>query len=60
MRYLRSLFWSLYTITTIGYGSVPMLTIPERVFAMIVMAIGCIVCDAGLTAKISLYSLFIQ
>jgi CRP-like cAMP-binding protein len=53
MRYLRSFFWSLYTITTIGYGSVPMLTIPERVFAMIVMAIGCVVCDAGLTAILS-------
>ena len=53
MRYLRSFFWSLYTITTIGYGSVPMLTIPERVFAMIVMAIGCVVCDAGLTAVLS-------
>jgi hypothetical protein len=30
-----------------------MLTIPERVFAMIVMAIGCVVCDAGLTAILS-------
>ena len=52
-RYLRSFFWSLYTITTIGYGSVPIVTIPERVFAMMVMAVGAVICDAGLTAVLS-------
>ena len=34
-RYLRSFYWSLYTITTIGFGSVPVVTIPERVLAMV-------------------------
>jgi CRP-like cAMP-binding protein len=52
-RYLRSFFWSLYTITTTGYGSVPIVTIPERVFAMMVMAVGAVICDAGLTAVLS-------
>jgi hypothetical protein len=43
----------MYTITTIGYGSVPVVTIPERVFAMMTMAIGAVICDAGLTAVLA-------
>lgn len=52
-RYLRSFYWAMYTITTIGYGSVPVVTIPERVFAMITMAVGAVICDAGLTAVLA-------
>ncbi|KAL7466716.1 hypothetical protein ACHAXS_007001 [Conticribra weissflogii] len=53
MRYLRSFYWALYTMTTIGYGSVPVMSIPERVFAMIAMAVGAVICDAGLTAVLA-------
>lgn len=52
-RYLRSFYWAMYTITTIGYGSVPVVTIPERIFAMITMAVGAVICDAGLTAVLA-------
>ena len=52
-RYLRSFYWSLYTITTIGYGSVPVVSIRERVFAMLTMAVGAVICDAGLTAVLA-------
>ena len=52
-RYLRSFFWAMYTITTIGYGSVPVVTISERVFAMMTMAVGAVICDAGLTAVLA-------
>ena len=52
-RYLRSFYWSLYTITTIGYGSVPLVTIHERVLAMVAMAVGAVICDAGLTAVLA-------
>jgi len=52
-RYLRSFFWSLYTITTIGYGSVRIVTIRERVLAMVAMAVGAVICDAGLTAVLA-------
>lgn len=52
-RYLRSFYWAMYTITTIGYGSVPVVTIPERVFAMMTMAVGAVICDAGLTAVLA-------
>lgn len=48
--YFRSFYWSLYTVTTIGYGSIPVITNVERVFAMIVMASGAVICDAGITA----------
>ena len=52
-RYLRSFYWSLYTITTIGYGSVPIVSIHERVLAMVAMAVGAVICDAGLTAVLA-------
>jgi len=52
-RYLRSFYWSLYTITTIGYGSVPIISIQERVLAMVAMAVGAVICDAGLTAVLA-------
>lgn len=52
-RYLRSFYWSLYTITTIGYGSVPVIQIHERLFAMFAMAVGAVICDAGLTAVLA-------
>ena len=52
-RYLRSFFWAMYTITTIGYGSVPVVTILERVFAMMTMTLGAVICDAGLTAVLA-------
>mmetsp|Transcript_26507 Transcript_26507/g.43460 ORF Transcript_26507/g.43460 Transcript_26507/m.43460 type:complete len:724 (-) Transcript_26507:102-2273(-) len=52
-RYLRSFYWSMYTITTIGYGSVPIVTIHERVLAMVAMAMGAVICDAGLTAVLA-------
>lgn len=50
LRYLRSFYWALYTVTTIGFGSVPVKSISERIFAMIAMAIGAVICDAGITA----------
>lgn len=37
-------------VTTIGYGSIPVVTNTERVFAMVVMIIGAVICDAGITA----------
>jgi CRP-like cAMP-binding protein len=52
-RYLRSFYWSLYTITTIGYGSVSVISIQERLFSMFCMAVGAVICDAGLTAVLA-------
>ncbi|GMH59726.1 hypothetical protein TrST_g1578 [Triparma strigata] len=53
LQYLRSFYWALYTISTVGYGSVPCNTIVERLFAMIVMAVGAVICDAGITAVLT-------
>ena len=40
----------IFLVTTIGYGAVPVVTNLERIFSMFVMAIGAIICDAGITA----------
>ena len=53
LSYIRSFYWALYTLSTVGYGSVPCNTIPERLFAMVVMAIGAVICDAGITAVLT-------
>jgi len=52
-RYLRSFFWALYTTSTIGYGSVSVVSIGERLFAMVAMVVGAVVCDAGITAVLT-------
>lgn len=52
-RYLRSFYWALYTTSTIGYGSVGVISIAERLFAMIAMVVGAVVCDAGITAVLT-------
>jgi len=52
-RYLRSLYWAIYTVTTVGYGSVPVKTNWERIFAMFAMVVGAVICDAGITAVLS-------
>lgn len=38
------------SVTTIGYGSIPVITNLERIFAMFVMTVGAVICDAGITA----------
>jgi hypothetical protein len=40
-------------VTTIGYGSVPVITNTERIFAMVVMMVGAVICDAGITAVLT-------
>ena len=52
-RYLRSFYWALYTTSTIGYGSVGVISIAERLFAMMAMVVGAVVCDAGITAVLT-------
>lgn len=51
--YLRGYLWSMYTIITVGYGSIELSTNVERAFAVCVMIMGAILCDAGMTAVLS-------
>lgn len=39
-RYIRSLYWSVTTLTTIGYGDITPRTNPQTVYTMFVMIIG--------------------
>jgi len=48
--YIRALMWSGYTVTTIGYGNVVVVTKFERVYSIIVMIIGTMLCDHGIAA----------
>ncbi|KRW98530.1 Cyclic nucleotide-binding protein [Pseudocohnilembus persalinus] len=38
--YVISLIWSLQTLTTVGFGNVPAITVGEKIFAIIWMGIG--------------------
>jgi hypothetical protein len=51
--YLRAYFWAIYTIVTVGFGSISIVTSAEKIFAMSVMIVGAIMCDAGITAMLS-------
>ena len=50
--YLRSYYWAMYTLTTVGYGSLSVPTVPERLFAIVVMILGSIL-NAMLSALLS-------
>ena len=41
------------SVTTVGYGTIPVATIGERILAMCVMLVGAIICDAGITAVLT-------
>ena len=47
--YFMSLYWSLYTVSTVGFGN---LATPGPVFASLCMVLGCFVLDAAITAAI--------
>jgi len=49
-RYIRSFYWSTYTITTVGYGDVKPVNVQEKLLAICGMLIGAVLCDAGITA----------
>jgi len=48
--YLRSYFIMMYTLSTVGYGSMTIASDGERLFATAVMLCGSIICDAGVAA----------
>lgn len=48
--YLRSYFVMMYTLSTVGYGSMTIASDSERLFTAAVMLCGSIICDAGVAA----------
>ena len=38
--YLRAYYWAAYTVITVGYGSISLVTNSERILAMAAMTIG--------------------
>ena len=39
-KYVTSLYWSIQTVTTMGYGDVPAVTIIEKIIAILWMIVG--------------------
>jgi len=52
-QYVTSFYWALYTISTTGYGNVKPSQNVEKVYCMVCMVVGAIVCDAGITAVLT-------
>jgi len=52
-RYTTSLYWSVYTITLVGYGDITLKSKSEMAFAIVSMLTGSVLCDAGITAIMS-------
>jgi CRP-like cAMP-binding protein len=51
--YLTGYYWAIYTIVTIGYGNIALPSCNERVFAIVVMILGSVLCNAGVAAVFS-------
>ena len=50
VQYSVSLYWSRYTLTTVGYGDIYPKTTIETVWAIFIMMLAALLCDAGITA----------
>lgn len=40
-RYIVAVYWAFTTLSTVGYGDVLPGSIPEKIFAMFIMLLGC-------------------
>lgn len=52
-KYTTSAYWSMYTITLVGYGDITLRSNAEMLFSVFTMLVGSILCDAGITAILS-------
>ena len=51
-QYIRSSYFTMYTLTTVGYGNVSVRSDIDMLYAVFVMLVGALLCDAGITAII--------
>ena len=56
MGYLYAFYWSLMTITTIGYGDIHPVSPPGRIFGLVAMMIGATVFAYGVTNVLEMMS----
>lgn len=52
-RYCLCMYWSMYTITLVGYGDIALRTNSEMMLAILGMVTGAVLCNAGITAILS-------
>ena len=55
-QYLKSLYWAFITITTVGYGDIVPVTIPETIYSVVVMLVGTTLYAMVIANMTSLFS----
>lgn len=48
--YFKGAIWAAYTLTTVGYGFIELVSDNEKIFAIVVMIVGNIICNACVPA----------
>jgi hypothetical protein len=56
--YMISFYWSLVTVTTVGYGDISAGTTAERIFGMLIMSFGVLIYSFAIGALSSIVSSF--
>lgn len=50
--YVNHLYYTFYSVTTIGYGNVEVIGVSEKIYAIMVMVVGSFLCNAGIVSTL--------
>ena len=51
-KYIAAFYWSIMTITTVGYGDISAIGTQQRIISMVAMVVGAILCEFALHSSL--------